>query len=214
MDIQRAFKVMLEDPNWVTKLGLAFVFQVLVVTSPAVIGYYMQYMRNVSQGQDAPLPEWNDFGGYWIRGFIAGLAALAYVIVGLLLLIIGIIPAMILFQAAVVEYAMTQQAGSLFSVGTIWKRIMAHSEFWTAFAVSVALGFVTSMVTNPLTGADSAVVRIVGGLLASALAVYAGIVTGNLYGQYARGAFGVAPAAAPAAPPMSPAPPAPPTMPE
>ena len=103
MDIGRAFKAIFDDPQWVVKLLLFFVFEILVVTSPAVVGYSMQYLRNVSEGHDTPLPDWSGFGQYWVRGLLVFLAAFVYVIVGLLLLVIGIIPALITLEAAVVE---------------------------------------------------------------------------------------------------------------
>ena len=197
MDIGRAFRAVFDDPAWVVKLGVAFLFEILVVTGPAVIGYFMQYIHNVAEGHDTPLPDWGGFGTYWVRGVVVILAAIVYVIVGLLLFIIGIIPALILLQGGVIEYAMTGQAGSLFALGTVWRRIAAHSQFWLAWAIGIGLGIVVSIVGTPFSSADSAVVRTVGALIGALLGLYTAVVTQHLYGQYARFAYGYAPVPAP-----------------
>jgi hypothetical protein len=192
VDIGRAFKAIFEDPSWPVKLLLAFVFEVLVVTGPAVVGYFLQYMRNVAEGHDVPLPEWNAFGTYWVHGLLVILAAIVYVFVGLLLFIIGVIPAVILLQAAVVEYAMTWRGGSLFALRTVWRRVAAHTEFWTAWLIALAMGVVSSAITSPLTSAHNSAVNGLGGLIGAAIGLYTLAVSQHLYGQYARFAYGYA----------------------
>jgi hypothetical protein len=196
MDIGRAFRAMFDDPAWVGKVLLALLFQVLVVTGPAVLGYYLQYIRNVAEGRDVPLPEWSGFGTYWVRGILVILAAIVYVIVGLLLFVIGIIPALITLQGAVIEYAMTGRAGSLFALGSVWRRITTYSQFWLAWILAIALGVAVSIVTAPFSAAHSTTVNAIGGILGVVLGLYVGIVSQHLYGQYARVAYVLAPSRA------------------
>ncbi|HEY3318819.1 MAG TPA: DUF4013 domain-containing protein [Coriobacteriia bacterium] len=210
MDIGRGFKAVFEDPQWVMKLGLALVFEILVVTAPAVIGFWMEYLRNVASGDDR-LPEWGAFGTYWVRGLLVILAAIVYIIVGLLLLVVGVIPAMILFQAAVVEYAMTGEAGSLFSIKTVFRRIMNTTSFWLAWAVGLGLGVAINIVTSGFSSSDSSGARLLGSVIGAILGIYVAAVEFNLYGQYAREAYGLVPAPAQAvgggyAPPPPPPP--------
>lgn len=195
MDIGRSFTAGFDDQQWVTKLLLAFLFSILVVTSPAVLGFWMRYLRNVAEGNDGVLPEWNDFGTYWVRGLLVILAAIAYTIVGLLLLIVGIFPALITLQAAVVEYAMTDRPGALFAIGSVWRRITQSSDFWVALGVGFLLGAVANSITGGLTTADSSSLRALGGVLSAATSIYVSLVGNHLYGQYARRAYatGVAP---------------------
>ncbi len=192
MNLERAFKAMFDDPKWVTKLLLAFVFEILIVTGPAVGGYWLQYMRNVARGQDTPLPEWDRFGTYWVQGFMVFVAAMVYIVVGLLLLIIGIIPAAILLQAAVVEYAITERVGSLFALGSIWKKVTTYTSFWTAWAVGLGLGVVINVVTGIFRAGSNTSFTALGSLIAVVLGLYTLAVESHMYGQYAATAYGLA----------------------
>jgi hypothetical protein len=215
MDITRSFKAMFEDPEWVTKLLLAFVLSVLIVTGPAVIGFWMRYVRNVAEGHDDVLPSWNEFGAYWVRGLLVILAGIVYVIVGLILLIIGIIPAVILLQAAVVEYAMTEEAGSLFALRTIVRRITTTTSFWLAWVIGLGLSIAVNIVTGVFNASGSSGPRALGFIVGAVLGLYVSFVEANLYGQYARDAYGPSaatggayhpPGAYPPPPPPPPAP--------
>lgn len=207
MDIGRAFTAVFEDPKWVAKLLLAFLFEILIVTAPAVLGYFLQYLRNVAEGHDTPLPEWGGFGTYWVRGIVVILVAIVYVIGGLLLLIVGVIPAIITLQATIVEYTRTWRVGSLFAIGSVWRRITSHTEFWIAWGIQIAMGIATSIVTTPFSSAQSAGASALGGLIGALLGLYTGIVSQHLYGQYARLAYApgaqAQPQPGPAAPPRS-----------
>jgi hypothetical protein len=191
MDVSRGFKAMFGDPKWALKLLLALVFSILIVTGPAVIGYWMRYVRNVAEGHDDVLPEWNEFGTYWVHGVLVILAAIVYVIVGLILLVIGIIPAVILLQAAVVEYAMTEQAGSLFALRTIWHRITTTTSFWVAWVIGLGLSVGVNVVSSVFTTPNSAASRSLGFIIGAVLGLYVSFVEADLYGQYARDAYGL-----------------------
>ena len=90
VDIARAFKAPFEDPEWVKKTLLGWVWFMLIVTIPAVYGAVIEYVGSVARG-DERLPEWNDFGGKWVKGFLAGVAAFIYflpvVVIGALLVV-------------------------------------------------------------------------------------------------------------------------------
>lgn len=189
MDIGRAFRAPFEDPQWPLKLLLAFVFPILIVTGPAVIGYWIRYVRNVAEGHDDVLPEWNDFGAYWVRGVLVILVGILYVFVGLLLFGIGVIPAVILLQAVVIEYAMTERAGSLFALGTVWRRITTATSFWLAFVLSFALSFAQVIVSGALSAPASSAAKGLGFFVGAVLGLYVSFVEADWYGQYARQAY-------------------------
>jgi hypothetical protein len=83
MDIGKSFTYMFEDPNWVAKLaiggaillvGTLFSFLIgipLLVASAIVLGYILTVTRNVAEGAATPLPEWNDFGAFFMKGLYA-----------------------------------------------------------------------------------------------------------------------------------------------
>lgn len=66
IDLGRAFKAPFMDKEWPMKTLLGFVWALLVVTSPAVYGAQLEYIRRVSGGNEE-LPEWNDFGNKWVQ---------------------------------------------------------------------------------------------------------------------------------------------------
>lgn len=79
MDFGKAFTFMFEDPDWLRKLGIGtLVGLVGILFSPILIGlvplimlfgYSLDTLRNVIDGQERPLPEWQDWGGFLARGF-------------------------------------------------------------------------------------------------------------------------------------------------
>lgn len=217
MDVGKAFKALFDDPDWPKKAGIGILVVLGAITAPALIGYELAYIRKVASG-DHTLPDWSDFLGYWGRGWLVVLAAIPYFIVGTLLLVVGLIPAMILFFGATVEYAMSYRFGSLFDLKTVWRRIRDHSSFWLALAVAVAFSFVASALTRT----DPQNPSIALSLVSVIISVYQAIVNGNLLGQWAREAFAL-PMATPgympppppgATPGYMPPPPPPPAAPQ
>lgn len=78
MDIGKAITFVFEDPEWlkkvaigtgVTLLGLIFsVFLIGLIPLLMVLGYTVLLARNVMDGVEHPLPEWQDWGDLFIRG--------------------------------------------------------------------------------------------------------------------------------------------------
>jgi hypothetical protein len=79
MDFGKAFTFMFDDPDWVRKLGIgvvvglvaALLSPILIGLVPAImiLGYCLDVLRNVHNGREFPLPEWEDWGGFLGRGF-------------------------------------------------------------------------------------------------------------------------------------------------
>ena len=98
MDVGRAFKFMFDDPRWPLKLliggffavgfgslqfllpdELAFVGQIISLLGGLVLtGYTLLLIRRVADGDDFPLPEWNDIGGYFRSGLKAFVVQLGW----------------------------------------------------------------------------------------------------------------------------------------
>jgi hypothetical protein len=78
MDVGKAFTFMFQDPNWVSKIGIGvLVLLAGIVLTPVLIGlaavfilmgYSLDVVRNVLDGKQHPLPEWQDWGGFFVRG--------------------------------------------------------------------------------------------------------------------------------------------------
>lgn len=79
MDFGKAFTFMFEDPDWLRKLGIGVLVTIVgVLFTPILIGliplimlagYTLDTLRNVADGRERPLPEWEDWGGFLSRGF-------------------------------------------------------------------------------------------------------------------------------------------------
>lgn len=116
----------------------------------------------------------------------------------------------ILYQAALVNYAMRGGFGSLFAIGEILRLVRGGTGYWAAWGYSIVVSFGISAVTSILSG------TVVGGLLYPAILYLGNLMMAHLLGQWARSAYGLAPAGLegplPPAPPAAfiPQPPAPP----
>ncbi len=99
MDIGKSLAYAFEDDRWLNKLGIGALVSLVPILNFAWVGYYIDIMRNVLDGQTAPLPEWHDLGKNFKDGLLVTIAAFLYTLPGLLFLILPIgimvIPALI-----------------------------------------------------------------------------------------------------------------------
>jgi len=87
MDYGKSFTFVFDDPRWITKIaigtGLILVSSLLSVILIGVLGFFIlggysiRLLQNVRDGDDTPLPEWDDWGGDFMRG-------LKYAVVGII----------------------------------------------------------------------------------------------------------------------------------
>lgn len=92
MDFGRAFTYVTEDADWLKKVLLGGLWILLVVTSPAAMGYFLEVIQQVAQRRETPLPEWSDFGNKWIKGFLFCIIAFIYSLPGTIIMLIGLVP--------------------------------------------------------------------------------------------------------------------------
>jgi len=88
MDFGKAYTFMFDDPNWLRKLGIGTLVGLLgIVLMPIligvipllmVVGYTLDALRNVVDGKEFPMPEWNEWGGFLIRGVKLTIALLVW----------------------------------------------------------------------------------------------------------------------------------------
>ncbi len=79
VNIGRAFTFFLDDPEWIKKVLLGTLISLIpLVGSFIIFGWALAVVRNVYEGADTRLPEWDDLGGYLVRGFIAWVGALLW----------------------------------------------------------------------------------------------------------------------------------------
>ena len=97
MDFGKAFTFMFEDPDWLRKLGIGTAvgllgllfmpFLIGLIPLIIVLGYTVDVLRNVMNGDERPLPEWSDWGGFMSRGFKVLAATFIWALPALLLVI-------------------------------------------------------------------------------------------------------------------------------
>jgi hypothetical protein len=143
MDVGRGFNAPFRDPQWLAKIALGGVWAVVPFTGFALAGYYLDYIRNVAWGQETPLPEWNQFGRYWVRGLLLSVAIGLYMLPAILILLIGLVP---IIGLGAVGDSLGSDAGALLASGGIClisvvaiAYILAMSVFAAAAAINFAL---------------------------------------------------------------------------
>lgn len=238
IDFGRAFKAPFEDKDWIVKTLLGLLWGLLVVTSPALYGAQVEYIRGVANG-DEGIPGWDGFGKKWVEGFLISIAGFIYalpiVILGAIMVGSTLIPVIlsggdsgaatglfggttclfvfiamvygilvsIFFYGAIVQYAMKGNFGAFFQIGEILGRVRGGSGYWTAWLYALLVSFGGSLVTSLLSSTG------IGAILYGAVVYLMLIITGHLFGQWARSAYGITAAAAPAVANAAYAPPAP-----
>jgi uncharacterized protein DUF4013 len=88
LDFARAFRFVVDDPDWIKKILIGGVFTLLsaiLVGAPFVSGYFVRLLRNVAHGHERPLPPWDDLGGLFIDGLRGMVVYLGYLVAALIL---------------------------------------------------------------------------------------------------------------------------------
>src|SRR5512137_2558397 len=85
MDIGSSFTFMFEDENWLKKVLIGGIVALIPIVNFAAFGYIVQIIRNVRDGHPLPLPEWDQFGAYFMDGLWIFLIILVYLIPVILL---------------------------------------------------------------------------------------------------------------------------------
>jgi hypothetical protein len=88
MDFGKAFTFPFEDPDWVKKLGIAaaiilvsLMLSVVIVGLAGFIllgGWVYELVRRVINRDPRPLPEWDDFGAFFMNGLKVWVVGLVY----------------------------------------------------------------------------------------------------------------------------------------
>lgn len=99
MNIGKSFSFVLEDPRWLTKVGIGtLVIIISGLLSPILIGilgyfilagYGLEVLRNVRRGDLYPMPEWRDRWGEWL---VLGVKAAVAIFVWALPILLVTIP--------------------------------------------------------------------------------------------------------------------------
>jgi len=234
MDIGRSFTYMFDDQEWLKKLGIGGLLVLLSVipllnifTILVLMGYTLRVLQNVAKGSDTPLPEWDDWGGDWMKGLMITLAGLIFSIPVLAVSGFSAIVSSFAYNASSdVESFMGICIAGLSCLSALWGLLMAlylpaamikyaeTEEFSAFFKFGEIFGFIKDNLGNYIV----AILLIIVAELISGFGVilcvvgvfftsfWAMLVQPHLLGQVKALAGGITPVAAAAAPVAPPAP--------
>ena len=78
MDFGLAFSYVFEDEDWVKKLAIASVLCLTVIGIIPVLGWGLEVIRRVIKEEPEPLPDWSEFGQYFVKGLLILLVIFIY----------------------------------------------------------------------------------------------------------------------------------------
>ncbi len=81
MDVAKAFTFVAEDEGWLRKIGIGALVSIaafLIVPIPLLFGWMVGITRNVKDGVDYPMPEWDDLGQLFRDGLAVMVAQIVY----------------------------------------------------------------------------------------------------------------------------------------
>lgn len=225
MDFGKAFSYPFEDQEWIKKLGIAggialvsLVLSVVLIGLAGFIvlsGWMLEITRRVINRDPNPLPDWNDFGGYFSKGLQAFVVGLVYSIPSILLsACINLLP-LATQNGSTDESMMTAVSIVMACVGCLSAlygifiglvlpaaigRLAATGQIASAFRFGEVIGMVRSNI-------GAYVMVLLGGFVASIIAslgiiacgigvvftmAYAMAINGHLYGQAYNASGGTA----------------------
>ncbi len=234
LDIGRAFQFMFEDPEWIKKILIGGIVSLIPIVNFATLGYMLEVLKNVAEGNPRPLPDWNNFGSFFMKGLYAfiGLLILALPlilvwccmiavstalggssgsssdsstsgIVGIVISCLGCLMALYGILLAVYSYAALTRFALSGQLSTFWDfrgtMALIQSNVGT-YLIALVLTIVASFIAS-----FGWILCLIGVIFTT---FWSQLVSGHLFGQFARisGASGMASAPVPpmATPPYQP----------
>lgn len=160
MEYGRAVKFPFAGEGWVAKVVIGVVLGLIPIANLAAYGYGVEVIRRVASGSREELPRWDDFGRYFVRGFAVTVASLLYILPGVLVFLLllaggsssGALMALavllffayllavgLLFPAALVRYALTDQWYTMFDFGWLVGFISRETGSYVALLLATML---------------------------------------------------------------------------
>ncbi|NIT59038.1 MAG: DUF4013 domain-containing protein, partial [Aliifodinibius sp.] len=78
MDIGKAFTFIFDDEDVIKKLLIGTIVFIIPIVNFAGFGYLVHLIKNVEEDLEPPLPDWDNFGGYFMDGLKVLIGLLVY----------------------------------------------------------------------------------------------------------------------------------------
>jgi len=130
MDLERSLKYPFNDQEWLQKILIGGMLSVVPIINLATWGYALRALKNITQGEEVPLPEWSEFGDYFVKGLMSLIATLVYSIPIILLACVGSVLGNTMMSAAqhqphMVSYPRAMMGLCIGFLATIYGLLMA-----------------------------------------------------------------------------------------
>jgi hypothetical protein len=137
MNIGKALSYPFEDKEWLSKVGMGILVSIVPILNFAWIGYIIELMRRVMNGEALPLPGWDNLGKKFMDGLMLFLAGLVYALP--IILLVGI-PTAIMVVPAILSGSNTSQdlVNAIAAAGGFVSLCLACIFILYALALSVA----------------------------------------------------------------------------
>lgn len=89
IDVKKAFSYSFDDKDWIVKILIGTVFVYIPIVNFFSKGYAYTVFKSAVYKGELYLPEWDDYAGYFIRGFWVFLIQFCYSFIPLFLLLSG-----------------------------------------------------------------------------------------------------------------------------
>ena len=162
LDIGRSFTYMFEDESWIMKIVVGGILLFIPIVNFMALGYMVEALKRSADGMDVPLPEWDDFGGKFMKGLMLLVIGIVYTIpIWLVACVIWVL----LFVAGAAESDTLMSLAGLVStcasclylvwiivvwilMPAAWIRYAVTGEFMSAFQFGELFSFIKSNVAN------------------------------------------------------------------
>ena len=207
MDIGKSFSYVLDDKSWLKKVAIGGLVSLVPVFQLVVPGYGLRVLKNVAQESAEPLPEWDDWGGDFVKGVLMLVAGLIYSLPAIFVSIIGAIVTAVAGNssgdvegvAAVLMLCINCLSGLWGLIVGLWTpaavvNYAAKGEFSAFFEFETIWKMISDNIGSYLTALVVALIAGIAGSLGTIACVigviftsfYATLVGMHAYGQFAR----------------------------
>ncbi len=80
MDFGKAFSFVMDDQDWMKKVGIGGLITLVPILQLAATGYSLEVTRRVINSDPHPLPEWDDLGGKLVKGLLVAVIGVGYMV--------------------------------------------------------------------------------------------------------------------------------------